>query len=278
MQQFRIQAALLCMIAVLRVPSLQGQVTAPPSEVIEQVVYQVGVAEAVACGVNSTEDKCDETAESTAITSLVFWVYNRTESGAISDGPVEEPSVAVSYRHLVSFPIKVRSGPEEQLQNVTSDHQDGPAWVSEITCNLVPIKIAKYSGNVSMPGPRKIVGTYDATVSQACHFLVTTQTGQVQSLWFPKHGSNQTRDMTQKRTFTAKPGHQIVGAHLDSPVEVGKGPLTFIPMGMRIVEAPVPKPEDHSTTTTSISAAPPLSANWATVAIATAFLVGSLAA
>merc|ERR1712224_831758 len=264
MQQSRVQAVLLCMIAVSGVPLLQGQVT-------ERVVYQVGVAEAVFCGAKSTNDACVEDAR--AITSLLFDVFVWRGSSVTSDGPIWEPSQGESFLHLVDLPIQVSTMPKSELQNVTSKHQDGPAWVSELTCNLVPIKIAKYSGNISTPG-RTIVGTYDATVSQACYFLTTTHAAQVQSIWFPKNSSAQIRDMTQSRTFTARKGHQIVGVR----VEVGTGDLTGIPTGMSIVEAPLP--EDHATTptTTTPSAASSLSANWATVAIATAFLVVSLVA
>jgi hypothetical protein len=266
MEQFRVQAVLLCVIAVIGIPVLQGQVT-------QQVVYQVGVAEAVFCGTHSTDDTCIKDAESRAITSLLFDVFVWHGSTVTEDGPVWEPRQGEPFLHLVGLPIKVPTTPKSELQNVTSKHQDGPAWVSELTCNLVPIKIAKYSGNVSTPN-RMIVGTYDALVSQACYILTTTHAAQTQGLWLPKNSGAQTRNMTQNLTFTARTGHQIVGVR----VEVGTGDLTDIPRGLSIVEAPVPEDRSTTTTSTTISAAPPLSANLATVAIITALLFGSLVA
>jgi len=257
MEQFRIQAALMCVAVVLGLP-LRGEA--------EWLTWNLGYADVTFCG-NATVNTCD--AHSYAIRSLMFTGGSLQDASAGTLTTKWTPDLAQSQLRLYSLPIRPVASDSWEVSIQASkelNREDEKAWISELTCNLVPIKIAKYN-EPPMGRPRKIVGTYEATVSQACYFKIENS-HIYQGMWFPKE-PNPT-DMALNKTWKAKDGWQIYGVEM----EYGAGNLTGIPMN--VLEFPIPFEPSSLTTTSSV--APAHGTNWLALAFVTALVVGSLVA
>jgi len=203
--------------------------TTPGERSVVQLLWIYGRASTF-CSAQSTDHACYAGASTFAITNLGFTTVTqpstREQIFIVKDhwAPELEPeeeriaNLSVSVQGTDSANKSIQQGPVNHYSKT---------YISEITCNLVPIQVASFDDS------KRVVGVLNATVSQACRFRLENHGNpwEASYWWYP--GVNQsTSDMTHNRTFKAADGYQLVGLQM----EIGN--LTQIPSGAWQVPVP----------------------------------------